>query len=107
MTSEAHTPPASPAERVKETIYTFGEELAHGLTHGVGALLSIAGLTILVAKAAVWGHPLHIVASAIFGANCDSVGNEREPQRGCRQMGCRRKEVEQVDDRRGTSATRT
>jgi len=37
----------------------------------------------------------------------NSVGNEREPQRGCRQMGCGRKEVEQVDDRRGTSATRT
>jgi hemolysin III len=69
LNGEAQTPPASPAERVKETIYTFGEELAHGLTHGVGALLSIAGLTILVAKAAVWGKPLHVVASAIFGAS--------------------------------------
>ena len=55
-------------ERVRETIYTFGEELAHGLTHGIGALLSIAGLTILVAKAAVWGHARDITAAAIFGS---------------------------------------
>jgi hemolysin III len=65
-------PAASPVERVKETvretIYTFGEELAHGLTHGIGALLSIAGLTILVAKAAVWGHARDITAAAIFGS---------------------------------------
>jgi hemolysin III len=55
-------------ETVRETIYTFGEELAHGLTHGIGALLSIAGLTILVAKASVWGHALDITAAAIFGS---------------------------------------
>ena len=55
-------------ETVRETIYTFGEELAHGLTHGIGALLSIAGLTILVAKAAVWGHARDITAAAIFGS---------------------------------------
>ena len=60
--------PASPVERARETIYTFGEELAHGLTHGIGALLSIAGLTILVAKAAVWGHAQDITAAAIFGS---------------------------------------
>ena len=60
--------PDSPAERARETIYTFGEELAHGLTHGIGALLSIAGLTILVAKAAVWGQAQDITAAAIFGS---------------------------------------
>ncbi len=60
--------PATPAERARETIYTFGEELAHGLTHGIGALLSIAGLTILVAKAAVWGQAQDVTAAAIFGS---------------------------------------
>jgi len=55
-------------ETVRETIYTFGEELAHGLTHGIGALLSIAGLTILVAKATLWGHARDITAAAIFGS---------------------------------------
>lgn len=51
------------------TIYTFGEELAHGLTHGIGALLAIAGLTILVAKAYVWGNATAVVAAAVFGAS--------------------------------------
>ena len=55
-------------ETVRETIYTFGEELAHGLTHGIGALLAIAGLCGLVAKAAVWGHARDITAGAIFGS---------------------------------------
>jgi hemolysin III len=59
----------SAAERARETLYTFGEELAHGLTHGLGALLAIAGLTGLVAKAAVWGHAREIAAAAIFGAS--------------------------------------
>jgi hemolysin III len=62
----------SPAERVRETvretIYTFGEELAHGLTHGIGALLAIAGLCILVAKATLWGQARDITAAAIFGS---------------------------------------
>jgi hemolysin III len=31
-------------------------------------LLSIAGLTILVAKSYVWGHAIHVVSSAVFGA---------------------------------------
>ena len=52
----------------KVTLYTFGEELAHGLTHGVGALLAIAGLTILVVKAYVWGDATAVVAAAIFGS---------------------------------------
>jgi hemolysin III len=55
-------------ETVRETIYTFGEELAHGLTHGIGALLSIAGLCILVAKATLWGDARAITAAAIFGS---------------------------------------
>jgi hemolysin III len=55
-------------ERARETLYSFGEELAHGLSHGIGALLAIAGLTMLVAKAAVWGHARAVVAAAIFGS---------------------------------------
>jgi hemolysin III len=53
----------------KETIYSFGEELAHGVTHGIGALLAIAGLAIMVAKAALYGHTIHIVAVSIFGSS--------------------------------------
>lgn len=56
------------AERARETLYTFGEELAHGLTHGIGAVLAIAGLAVMVAKAALYGHAIHVVAASIFGA---------------------------------------
>ena len=54
-----HVPPA---------LYSLGEEVAHAITHGVGVMLGIAGLAILVARAALYGDTLHIVSSAIFGA---------------------------------------
>ena len=50
-------------------LYSFGEEVAHVITHGLGAVLSIAGLTVLVARAAMYGNAWHITASAIFGAS--------------------------------------
>ena len=48
--------------------YTTGEEIMNGITHGIGAGLSIAGLAILVALAALYGDPWHIVSFSIFGA---------------------------------------
>ena len=36
---------------LSESAYTVGEEIAHAVTHGVGVLLSIAGLAVLVAFA--------------------------------------------------------
>ncbi len=49
-------------------IYTLGEEIAHSVTHGIGILLSIAGLAVLVAFAALRGDAWHIVGCSIFGA---------------------------------------
>lgn len=49
--------------------YTLGEEIANGITHGIGAALSIAGLAVLVALAAVYGTVWHIVSFSIFGAS--------------------------------------
>jgi hemolysin III len=43
--------------------------VAHVITHGLGAVLSIAGLTVLVARASMYGNVWHITASAIFGAS--------------------------------------
>jgi hemolysin III len=43
--------------------------VAHVITHGLGAVLSIAGLTVLVARAAMYGNAWHVTASAIFGAS--------------------------------------
>jgi hemolysin III len=48
--------------------YSAAEELAHTLTHGVGALLSIAGLVVLVAFASLNGDVWHVVSSSIYGA---------------------------------------
>jgi hemolysin III len=44
-----------------------GEEIANAITHGVGALLSIAGLVILVVFASIKGNAWHIVSFSIFG----------------------------------------
>ena len=48
--------------------YSLGEELAHSITHGIGAALSIAGLVLLVTLAAIRGDAWHVVSCSIFGA---------------------------------------
>lgn len=52
----------------QENIYSLGEEIAHGVTHGIGALLAIAGLAVLTARAAVYGDVWAVVSVSIFGA---------------------------------------
>lgn len=47
--------------------YSRGEEIANSLSHGIGALLSIAGLVVLVVLASLRGGAVHIVACAIYG----------------------------------------
>ena len=49
--------------------YSVGEEIAHSITHGVGALASVAALAILVAVAALRGDAWHVVACSIYGAS--------------------------------------
>ncbi len=49
-------------------VYTLGEEIAHSVTHGIGILLSIGGLGVLVAFAALRGDAWHIVGCSIFAA---------------------------------------
>lgn len=46
----------------------IGEEIANAITHGIGAALAIAGLVLLLVKAAHTGTPWHITSFAIFGA---------------------------------------
>lgn len=47
--------------------YSLAEEVASSITHGVGIILSIAGLALLVAWAAMHSGPLAVTAAAIFG----------------------------------------
>ena len=53
---------------VYSTNYSVGEEIAHTITHGIGALLSVAGLAVLVSFASLNGYAWHIVSSSIYGA---------------------------------------
>ncbi len=48
--------------------YSKLEEWANSLTHGLGAMLSIAGLVVMVVLSTVHGDAWHIVSTAIFGA---------------------------------------
>lgn len=48
--------------------YTFAEEIANSITHGIGMLLSIGGLVVLVEYASLYGNAWHITACSIFGA---------------------------------------
>jgi hemolysin III len=49
--------------------YTPTEEIFHGITHGIGAALSIAGLVILVVLAVQMGDVWRIVSFSIYGGS--------------------------------------
>ncbi len=51
---------------------TVGEEIFNSITHGIGTLLSIAGLVILVVFAVNKGNIWHIVSFSIYGSYNDS-----------------------------------
>ncbi|MCE5306034.1 MAG: hemolysin III family protein [Acidobacteriales bacterium] len=46
-----------------------GEEVANSISHGVGAILSLAALVILVVLAAQGGTSYQVVAGAVYGAS--------------------------------------
>jgi len=48
--------------------YSVGEEIANSVTHGIGIVLSVAGLALLTAFASVFGSARHIVSCSIYGA---------------------------------------
>ena len=48
--------------------YSRGEEIANSISHGVGALLSVAGMAVLVVLSSLHGEARHIVACAIYGS---------------------------------------
>ncbi|MCW7468118.1 PAQR family membrane homeostasis protein TrhA [Leptospira kanakyensis] len=48
--------------------YSIGHEIANAVTHGIGGGLSIAGLSLLLTMAVLYGNVWHVVSSAIYGA---------------------------------------
>jgi len=48
-------------------VFSKEEEIANSVTHGIGALLSIAALVILIVQASINGTAWHIVSFTLFG----------------------------------------
>lgn len=48
---------------------TWGEEVFNSITHGIGVLLSVAGLVILTTFAVLKGNAWHVVSFSIFGSS--------------------------------------
>ena len=57
----------------KELEYSVVEEVVHAITHGVGVLLSIAGLSWMLYVSISADDPWRIVASSIYGATLISL----------------------------------
>ena len=55
-------------ERVRVPRYSFSEEIANSVIHGIGIVLAIGGLGVLTAFASVYGNAWHIVSCSVFGA---------------------------------------
>lgn len=49
--------------------YTLGEEIFSSVSHGVGALLSVAGTSVLLVLATIYGNVWAVVSCAVYGAS--------------------------------------
>jgi len=47
--------------------YSIGEEIAHSVTHGIGAVLSALGTALLLYRAVRLGTALHVISFAVYG----------------------------------------
>jgi hemolysin III len=50
------------------SIFSKRDEIANAITHGIGGLLSIAGLVLLIVFSSLYGTTWHIVSFTIFGS---------------------------------------
>lgn len=66
MARESRAGVASPIKPHALPDYTVGEEIANSVTHGLGAMLSVAGLVLLVVRAVLDGGAPNMLASAII-----------------------------------------
>lgn len=49
--------------------YTLGEEIFNSVSHGVGAILSVAGTVVLIVTSVLYGNAWAVVSSCIYGAS--------------------------------------
>ncbi len=50
-------------------VYSSHEELAHGISHAIGAGFAVIGLVILLLTATRYGNVYHIVSAAVYGSS--------------------------------------
>ena len=62
MTAQSVTP-----HKISIPKYTLGEELVSSISHGIGALLSVAGLTMCIVRSAIHGSGAALAASIVYG----------------------------------------
>src|ERR687892_1586048 len=67
--AELHPRPTSGLRVSPEQRQSPIEELVNTLTHGLGLLLSIPGMSLLVILSSVHGTAWHVVSSSIYGAS--------------------------------------
>ena len=53
--------------RQAQRSYSVGEEIANSVSHGVGALLSIAALVLLIVRAVSHGGGVRLAAALLMG----------------------------------------
>ncbi len=58
---------SAPARAREDRVYSRGEEMANWLTHGIGAVCSVVGLTLLIVLASARGDAWHVVSFTVFG----------------------------------------
>lgn len=56
-------------QNITHKLYDLKEEIANGVTHGLGAVASIVGLAVLVGYAAMNGDAQDVTAVAVFGGS--------------------------------------
>ena len=50
--------------------YTLGEELCNSISHGIGAVLSVAGCVLAIIQSVLYGDgPRYVVSASVFGAS--------------------------------------
>lgn len=48
--------------------FSKGEEIAHSISHGIGAVLAIIGMVLMAVASARYGSIWHVVSSSVYGA---------------------------------------
>ena len=59
----------SSLSRQANRFYTIGEEIANSITHGIGAVLSVAGLILLLLSPSAYGDVWRIVSVSVYGSS--------------------------------------